>query len=93
MRTAITLCPKQASFAPMLYTGRMEHGIQRAAELGCDAVELNVQDPALIDTAATARMIAATARKAATVLLGPCCLISTSYPGLPILSPFSAPHW
>lgn len=58
MRVAITLCPKKASFAPMLFTGRMEHGIHRAAELGCDAVELNVQNPALIDTVATAELIA-----------------------------------
>lgn len=58
MRVAITLCPKKASFAPMLFTGRMEHGIRRAAELGCDAVELNVQNPVLIDTTATAELIA-----------------------------------
>jgi len=42
----------------MLFTGRMEYGIRFAAELGCDAVELNVQNPAQIDAEATARLIA-----------------------------------
>jgi len=58
MRIAISLCPKKASFAPLLFTGRLEYGIHRAVELGCDAVELHVQNPALIDTVATAELIA-----------------------------------
>lgn len=49
MRTSIALTPKKATFAPLLYAGDMDRGIRRAAELGYDGVELNLQDPRLID--------------------------------------------
>ncbi len=57
MRTAITLCPKPATFAPMLYTGRLTKGIQRAADFECEGVEFNLQSPAQVDPAALKQLL------------------------------------
>jgi len=58
MIIAVTLCPERASFAPLLYAGRLEHGLRRAAELGCNGVEFNIRDPAQLDADALARRVA-----------------------------------
>ncbi|HID20778.1 MAG TPA: hypothetical protein EYP14_00035, partial [Planctomycetaceae bacterium] len=57
MIIAITICPQRASFAPMLYAGQLEHGLRRAAELGCDGVEFNIRDPAQVDANALAHQV------------------------------------
>jgi sugar phosphate isomerase/epimerase len=49
MKLSLATTPKKATFAPLLYAGRMGYGIQRAAELGYDGVELNIQDPVKIN--------------------------------------------
>ncbi|MDY6876152.1 MAG: sugar phosphate isomerase/epimerase family protein [Chloroflexota bacterium] len=58
MIVAVTLCPRRATFAPMLYTGQLEYGLRRAAELGCDGVEFNIQDPTKMDVKALAQQVA-----------------------------------
>ncbi len=40
--------------APLLFAGRLEEGLDVAARLGCDGVELNILDPAEVDAPALA---------------------------------------
>jgi sugar phosphate isomerase/epimerase len=49
MKTSLALTPTPLVSAPLLYAGRLWHGLRRAAELGYDAVELHLRDPAQID--------------------------------------------
>ena len=57
MKISIALSPRKAAFAPLLYAGDMEHGIRRAAELGYDGLELNLQDPRRVDQTAVLELI------------------------------------
>jgi len=58
MIISVTLCPQHTSFAPLLYVGRLEHGLRRIAELGCDGVEFNIRDPAEVDAETLAKRVA-----------------------------------
>lgn len=49
MNIAVTLSPQRSSFAPLLYSGRLEYGLYRIAELGCNGVEFNIRDPVEVD--------------------------------------------
>lgn len=44
MKTCLALSPTKARFAPLLYAGDLHLGMQKAAELGFDGVELNLRD-------------------------------------------------
>ena len=44
MRLSVALSPVKSSFAPLLYSGNIMNGINRAAALGYEGVELNIRD-------------------------------------------------
>ena len=44
LKTCLALSPTKAKFAPLLYTGDLRLGMERAAEFGFDGVELNLRD-------------------------------------------------
>lgn len=44
MRLSIALSPVKSSFAPLLYSGDLLKGMDRAAALGYEGVELNIRD-------------------------------------------------
>lgn len=73
MQVAIAVTPKKVSFAPLMFTGRMEYGIRRAAELGCDAVEIHIANPSQIDVEATARLIDSLGLKVSGIGTGLAC--------------------
>lgn len=49
MKTCLVLTPKKSKFSPLLFAGKLDHGIKRAVELGYDGIELNIYDSAKID--------------------------------------------
>src|SRR5512142_718999 len=49
MKLSIALTPHPTVFAPLLYAGDLARGMRRAAELGCQGVELNLRDTAAED--------------------------------------------
>ena len=49
MKTCLVLTPKKSKFSPLLFAGKMDHGIKRASELGYDGIEINIHDSAKID--------------------------------------------
>jgi sugar phosphate isomerase/epimerase len=57
MKTSIALTPAPLSRVPFLYAGRLDTGLRRAAELGYDAVELHLRDPAAEDMASIAKSL------------------------------------
>lgn len=44
-KTSMAISPAPAKFAPLLFAGEWGHGLETAAELGYDAVELSLRDP------------------------------------------------
>ena len=44
MKTCLVLTPKKSKFSPLLFAGKMDHGIKRASELGYDGIEINIHD-------------------------------------------------
>lgn len=53
----IALAPKKGTFAPLLYAGNLEKGIETAARLGFDGLELSVRDPCDLDENHLARLM------------------------------------
>ena len=49
MKVCMALSPTQANFAPLLFAGDLNLGIDMAANLGFDGVELNLLDSARLD--------------------------------------------
>jgi sugar phosphate isomerase/epimerase len=49
MKTCVALSPTKANFAPLLYSGNLHLGLQKAAEFGFDGVELNLRDSDALD--------------------------------------------
>jgi sugar phosphate isomerase/epimerase len=49
MKTCLAISPTKANFAPLLYAGDMNLGMEKAAELGYDGVELNLLDSNRLD--------------------------------------------
>jgi sugar phosphate isomerase/epimerase len=49
IKTSLALTPAPLERVPCLYAGRLAHGLRRAADLGYDAVELHLRDPAAED--------------------------------------------
>lgn len=49
MKTCVALTPSRTEFAPLLFAGDLRHGMERAAELGYDGVELNLRSPDELD--------------------------------------------
>lgn len=44
MRFSIALSPVKSVFSPLLFTGDLIHGVEKAAEIGYNGVELNIRD-------------------------------------------------
>jgi sugar phosphate isomerase/epimerase len=44
-KTSMAISPEPAKFAPLLFAGDWEHGLETAAELGYNAVEVSLRDP------------------------------------------------
>ncbi|MGB9880630.1 MAG: hypothetical protein ACPLRM_07690, partial [Anaerolineae bacterium] len=44
-KTSMSISPQPANFAPLLFAGNWELGVEKAAELGYDAIELSLLDP------------------------------------------------
>lgn len=44
-KTSMAITPEPAKFAPLLFAGDWERGLETAAELGYDAVEVSLRDP------------------------------------------------
>lgn len=44
-KTSMAISPEPAKFAPLLFAGDWERGLETAAELGYDAVEVSLRDP------------------------------------------------
>jgi 5-keto-L-gluconate epimerase len=49
MKFCMALSPTKANFAPLLFSGDLDLGMQTAAELGYDGVEFNLLDSAKLD--------------------------------------------
>lgn len=49
MKLGLVLTPKKSKFSPLLFAGKMDYGIKRAAELGYDGIEINIRDSSKID--------------------------------------------
>jgi len=52
IRTCLALSPNKALFAPLLFSGDLDRGMQEAARLGYDGAELNLLDSDCLDQAA-----------------------------------------
>lgn len=57
MNLCMALTPKKGTFAPLLYAGNLEKGIETAAKLGFDGLELSVRDPSDLDENHLARLM------------------------------------
>lgn len=68
LKLSIALTPARTVFAPLLYAGDLAHGMQRAAQLGFEGIELNLRDARTEDCKAIAAQ--ATALGLAIVSLG-----------------------
>jgi len=44
-KTSMAITPTPARFAPLLFAGDWKHGLETAAELGYDAIEVSLRDP------------------------------------------------
>jgi sugar phosphate isomerase/epimerase len=49
MKTCLALSPTKSEFAPLLYTGDLRLGMQKAAAFGFDGVELNLRNSDKVD--------------------------------------------
>jgi sugar phosphate isomerase/epimerase len=49
MMLSLATSPDKANFAPLIFAGHLNRGMQRAAELGFDGLELNIRDSHAID--------------------------------------------
>lgn len=52
IQTCMALSPTKARFAPLLFSGDLERGMQTASQLGYDGVELNLLDSESLDQTA-----------------------------------------
>lgn len=57
MKTSIALTPACLKKVPFLFPGKLAHGVDRAADLGYDAVELHIRDTAAEDMAAIRKLV------------------------------------
>jgi sugar phosphate isomerase/epimerase len=53
----MALTPKKGIFAPLLYAGNLKEGVETAARLGFDGVELSLRDPSDLDEDYFARLM------------------------------------
>jgi len=48
IRFSVALSPSESVFGPLLFAGHLEEGLEKAAQIGFDGVELSLRDPAQI---------------------------------------------
>lgn len=65
-----SLCPQASPFAPLLFAGRLQEGLETLGALGYDAVELSLRDPAEIDEARLLETLARQGLAVSTVATG-----------------------
>lgn len=53
----VALSPRPTTFGPLLFSGRLEEGLDAAAEIGYSAVELSIREPGDLDAGALCSML------------------------------------
>jgi sugar phosphate isomerase/epimerase len=73
-RVGIAVSPGAASFAPLLYAGRLAEAIEVASELGLSCVELSVRDPGTLDPSGVRTLLEPAALGVSAIATGQACL-------------------
>jgi 5-keto-L-gluconate epimerase len=73
-RGGIAVSPSRASFAPLLYAGRLDEAVGDAAELGFEWLELSMRDPASIDPAVIGAQLQDAGLRCSAIATGQACL-------------------
>jgi len=74
IKFGISLSPSKSVFAPLLFAGNLEGGLENAAEKNFDVVELSLRDPASIDIVALDELLSKFKLKLAAIATGQSCL-------------------
>ena len=70
----IAVSPGAASFAPLLFAGRLEEAVQTASSLGLDCLELSVRDPSALDAGNVRELLDGADLRCSAVATGQACL-------------------
>jgi sugar phosphate isomerase/epimerase len=82
LQMGVSLSPESSIFGPLIYAGNLKIGIEMAARLGFDGVELSLRDPDTLDVKGLHKLIQDTGLKTAAIATGQSCL----HDGLCLLS-------
>src|ERR1035437_3871569 len=67
--------PAQATFAPLLFSGRLEEAVHTARELGLSCIELSVRDPAIFPVDDVLALLGSADLVVSAVATGQACLV------------------
>ncbi|MGA3352589.1 MAG: sugar phosphate isomerase/epimerase family protein [Acidimicrobiales bacterium] len=67
--------PAQATFAPLLFSGRLEEAVHTARELGLSCIELSVRDPAMFAAVDVQALVGSAGLVVSAVATGQACLV------------------
>jgi sugar phosphate isomerase/epimerase len=67
--------PAQATFAPLLFSGRLEEAVHTARELGLSCIELSVRDPAMLAAVDVQALVGSAGLVVSAVATGQACLV------------------
>lgn len=73
--TGIAVSPAPASFAPLLFAGRLEKAVLTASDLGFSCVELSVRDPATISPTEVKALVEPAGLVVSAIATGQSCLV------------------
>ena len=69
-RTSVPLSPEKTKFGPLLYSGDLEKGLDKASDLGFDGVELSLRDSSILDKEKIMRMLEVKGLKVSSIATG-----------------------
>ncbi len=70
----VSLSPEASVFGPLMFAGNLKDGIDHAARLGFDGVELSLRDPETLDGRAIQKMVRDAGLTTAAIATGQSCL-------------------
>jgi sugar phosphate isomerase/epimerase len=73
-KIGIAVSPGKASFAPLLFAGRIEEAVQTAVDLQLDCLELSVRDPEWVSSAELRALLETSGLTVSAVATGQACL-------------------
>ena len=71
----IAVSPAPATFAPLLFSGRLEEGVNVARKLGFSCIELSVRDPATVRAGDVRALVSRAGLAVSAIATGQACLV------------------